>query len=117
MEPNGVVLKLDIGRSSVLVESVYTLSTSFVTSTLIVFFPTISKSLKWYMLRRSALVSMQFDLEVLTAVLLKIQVLCVLMPCRMVDVLLGLLDPEDEGATILRNVSNAYQLYQSYQST
>jgi len=43
--------------------------------------------------------------------------LCVLMPCRLVDVLLGVLDPEDEGATILRNVSNAYQSYQSYQST
>ena len=41
----------------------------------------------------------------------------VLMPCRLVDVPLGVLDPEDEGATILRNVSNAYQSYQSYQST
>jgi len=47
---------------------------------------------------------MQFDIEVLTAVLLKIQVLCVLMPCRLVDVLLGVLDPEDEGGTVLRNV-------------
>ena len=60
---------------------------------------------------------MLFDMEVLTAVLLRIQVLCVLMPFRLVDVLLGVLDPEDEGATILRNVSNAYQSYQSYQST
>jgi len=58
---------------------------------------------------------MQFDVEVLTAVLLTIQVLCVLMLCRLVDVLFGVLDPEDEGATILRNVSNAYQLYQSTQ--
>jgi hypothetical protein len=47
----------------------------------------------------------------------EMQVLCVLMPCRLVDVFLGVLDPEDEGATILRNVSNAYQSHQSYQST
>jgi hypothetical protein len=41
--------------------------------------------------------------------------LCVLMPCRLVDVPLRVLDPEDEGAAILRNVSNAYQSYQSTQ--
>jgi hypothetical protein len=59
---------------------------------------------------------MQLDMEVLTAVLLKCRY-SVLMPCRLVDVFLGVLDPEDEGATILRNVSNAYQSYQLYQST
>jgi len=37
VEPDGVLLKLDIGRSSVLVEFLYTLSTSSETSTLIVF--------------------------------------------------------------------------------
>ena len=49
--------------------------------------------------------------------LLKIHVLYVFMPCGLLDVFLGVFDPEDEGATILRNVTNAYQSYQSYQST
>jgi hypothetical protein len=42
--------------------------------------------------------------DVLTVVLLKIQVFRVVAPCRLVSNILGLLGPNDEDTTIFRNV-------------
>jgi hypothetical protein len=47
-------------------------------------------------------VSARYD--VLTVVLLKIQVFQVVKPCLLVNNILGLLGPNDEGTTIFRNV-------------
>ena len=49
------------------------------------------------------------ETEVLTAVLMKVRVFWDITPCRLINsrlLVLGLLDPEDAGSSILRNIGN-----------
>jgi len=49
------------------------------------------------------------ETEVLTAVLMKVRIFWDVTPCRLINswlLVLGLLDPEEEGNSILRNIGN-----------